>query len=708
MHSLINPADPPEVARDKLIAIAEALMKRVEEASDDQGAAYAQFQRAVLLEDQVRARTRDLEATLGLLHRSNARLGEAMAEAEAARANLASAIETVEDGFALFDGEDRLVMTNARFGRPLADVRAQLRPGMGFGDYVDLVSRSEDLVRAAGETPQDWARGRMARHQDRAVTFIVALTGDRWLQVSEHRTREGGTVILQTDLTSVIRAERLQGAKLLDDQAQRVKATLDHLTQGVGVFDAEGRLVSFNRRLAEVLSLPLGRLLIGLALSDLMTMAGVQAEAGLAWAARRVAGVEFELERANGRIILVQGQDMPDRGFVVSFSDVTAERVAQRALAEANESLERRVAARTEELAAALVQASEANAARARFVAAASHDLLQPLSAAKLFLAALADEALPWRAGETLVKARNALGSVEEILSALLDISKLEAGRGAVEVGAVALGPLLARLREEFAPLAARKGLEFKVLGSRAVVASDPTYLRRILQNLIGNAIRYTETGKVLVGVRRAGAALRVEVIDTGPGIPEAERQAIFREFHRLGARASASEGMGLGLAIVERACLLLGHELGLDTALGRGSRFSVRLPLGASEARAAVAPEGAAGGLGGLIVLLVENDADLRRALVLVIEGWGAEVIEAASGEEALALLDEIGILPDRALVDYRLGAGMDGVALAGRLAAMGMAVRVITAERSGVEGVEVLRKPIAPEDLARFLAGA
>ncbi len=713
MHPLVNPADPPDVARDKLILIAEALMRRVEEASDDQGAAYAQFQRAVLLEDQVRARTVDLERALDLLNRSNTRLGEAMAEAEAARANLASAIETVEDGFALFDGADRLVLTNARFGRPLRDVHGQLRPGLAFADYVSLVSRSADLMRNPGETAADWARGRMARHQDRAVTFIVPLTGDRWLQVSEHRTREGGTVILHTDLTHVIRAERLERGKLLDDQAVRVKATLDHLTQGVGVFDAEERLVGFNRRLAEVLGLPLARLPMGAGFADVLAAAGVAAQAGLDWAARRDArpALAFELSRPNGRVISVQGQDMPDRGFVVSFSDITAERVAQRALAHANETLERRVAARTEGLAAALARASEPNAARARFVAAASHDLLQPLSAAKLFLASLADEALPTRAGETVVKAQNALGSVEEILAALLDISKLESGRAALDVGAVALGPLLARLREEFAPLAARKGLAFKVLASRAVVDSDATYLRRILQNLIGNAIRYTAAGRVLVGVRHLAGGVRVEVIDTGPGIPEAERQAIFREFHRLGARASASEGMGLGLAIVERACALLGHGLQLDTAEGRGSRFAVTLPLAAGEAAADRGAMGVPGGLAGLIVLLVENDAELRRALALLLEGWGVQVIEATSGEEALALVEEIGILPDRGLVDYRLGAGMDGLALAERLAAAGMAVRLITADRSealqGAAGrVGVLQKPIAPEALAGFLA--
>ncbi len=727
-HPLVNPADPPEVQTAKLIQIADVLMRRVEQASDDRGAAYAQFQRNVLLEDLVRARTADLERALDLLNGSNARLAEAKAEAEAARANLASAIEAVEDGFALFDAGDRLVLANSRFGQPLGDVHARLKPGLLFGDYVRLVSCSADLLPGPGETPEAWAQARMRRHQDRAVTFIVALTGDRWLQVSEHRTREGGTVILHTDLTEVMRLEREERGKLLDVQARMVRATLDHIGQGIGIFDAEARLVGFNARLAELLALPLPRVRMGLPFAALMAMAwtglvpvGLAAQAVLDWAAgatRRGAptrtALAFELARADGFVLSVQAQGMPDGGFVISFTDVTADRDAQRRLSEANETLERRVAARTEELAAALAQADEANAARTRFVAAASHDLLQPLSAAKLFLASLADEPLPPRAGETVMKARNALGSVEEILAALLDISKLESGRAAVDVGAVALGPMLRQLRDEFAPLAAAKGLDLRVVGSTATVDSDATYLRRILQNLIGNAIRYTRTGRVLVGLRHLPGAVRVEVIDTGPGIPADEQQAIFREFHRLEARASASEGMGLGLAIVERACTLLGHPLLLDSVPGKGSRFAVTVPLAAGEARVSAGPAEARTGLAGRIVLLVENDANLRRALAQLLETWGAEALEAGSAEEALALVEEIGILPDRWLIDYRLGAGMDGLALADRLVARHgpLALRLITADRSEALASAaarhgILQKPIDAKALEEFLLG-
>lgn len=585
---LINPADPPERRIDKLLAVAGALMARVEAATDDSGAAYAQFQRAAMLEDQVRDRTRDLEHALDLLNDSNARLAAAMREAEAARANLSSAIETVQEGFGLFDVQDRLVMCNSRFGMHLTDIHANLLPGLDFSDYVRLVSRSRHLELPQGETPESWAAGRMQRHRDRHVIFNVRLIWDRWIQVSEHRTAEGGTVILQTDVTDIIRNERVERGRMLDDQARMIRATLDHLDQGVAVFDAEARLAGWNQRLSVLLTLPLSRLRRGMAFDQLLAqMAGemrlqapMEAGALRAWATAGPgrAPLVFQAERLGGLILTVFAQELPDGGFVMSFTDVTAERRALAALHSANETLEARVRARTLELEDALADAERANASRSRFVAAASHDLLQPLAAAKLFIASAADGEGPG----ALDKALNALQSVEGILGALLDISKLESGPMAVTVGPVEVQPMLRRLAEEVAPLAAAKGLRLRLRVGPEVVQSDAGYLRRILQNLIGNAIRYTDRGGVLVAARRRGGRLRLEVWDTGPGIPEEAQEVIFREFQRLNARASAAEGMGLGLAIVERACGLLGHPLELASRLGRGSVFRVTVPLAA------------------------------------------------------------------------------------------------------------------------------
>jgi hypothetical protein len=331
-------------------------------------------------------------------------------------------------------------------------------------------------------------------------------------------------------------------------------------------------------------------------------------------------------------------------------------------------------------------------------------------------MASIEDEAITNAARSALDKAQKALMSVEGILGSLLDISKLESGKVAVQVGPVRMGAVLSQLHEEFAGFAAAKGLRLTVHPCDFVVESDPGYLRRILQNLIGNAIRYTEHGRVLVGARRRGGMLRLEVWDTGPGIPEAEQDNIFKEFHRLNARASASEGMGLGLAIVERACALLGHPLALNSRVGRGSCFMVQVPIldfAAGTEVLKATPRTVQ--MQGRIVFLVENDEDLRRAMGLLLEKWGVDVLEAASGEEALALIDDLGILPDFLLVDHQLGAGMTGIGFIAELTRLHgpLSLRLVTADRSAdlaadcaARGIAILHKPIDAMALREVMA--
>lgn len=731
--TLINPDDPPARQIEKLRMIAQVLMRRVEQISDDGGAAYTQFQRAALLEDQVRARTRELERALDALNASNAALGDANREIDRARQNLADAIETVQEGFALFGPDDVLVMCNARFSVHLADVRPHLVPGLSFAGYVDLVSRSDYLALPEGETAEAWAVQRLRRHMDQHVIFNVRMRWDTWVQVSEHRTADGGTVVLQTDVTDLLRLERQEFGRLLDDQERLVRATLDHINQGVAIFDAGRQLVGWNARLGTLLALPMVRMRVGAAfevLFDGLARAfrfgeGMTGDALAEWVDGRRGRppLTFELRRDPALILDVYAQEMPDKGFLFSFTDVTAERQAVEDMARAKETLEARVVERTLDLEDALAQAERANASRTRFVAAASHDLLQPLSAAKLFLSSVPDDGVPSSVTEAVGKAQNALVSVEGILGALLDISRLESGRAAVTVAPLRLGRILAQLRDEFTPLAAAKGLRLTVKASEAVVLSDAGYLRRILQNLIGNAIRYTENGRVLVAARARPGGLRLEVWDTGPGIPEAEQDNVFKEFHRIQGRASASEGLGLGLAIVDRAAALLGHPLALYSTPGRGTLFTLTVPL--TQPLALTEGEPCApndpGLVEGRIVLLIENDAELRRAMVLLLEKWGAAVIEAATGEEALALLDDLGILPDAVVVDQHLGAGLTGLqtiaALHARAAHLPahLPTRLISADRSEALAqsaarakVPVMMKPVEPSALRAFLAEA
>jgi signal transduction histidine kinase/CheY-like chemotaxis protein len=728
-HGLLDPKDSLERQNEKLLKITETLMRRVEQASADSGVAYAQFERAAMLEEEVRLRTRDLERTLDLLNLSNAKLAQANAETEAARANLANAIETVQEGFALFDANDTLVMCNSRFGKHMKDVHHLFQPGLTFERYVDLVSSSPFLALPSGETPAQWAQRRMARHQDDHVVFNARMAGDRWLQVSEHRTANGGTVVLQTDVTDMILLERQERERLLDDQARLIRATLDHLDQGVLIFDRAGKLVGWNERCSELLSVPVGRFRIGARFETLFKLLKRQASFTdtqipgrvLEWtgSATERAPLSFEIGMGTDVTLAAFAAQMPNQGFVFSFTDVSAERHAVKALSLVNETLERRVMERTLELEDALTEAERANASKSRFVAAASHDLLQPLSAAKLYVASLETELQDPEFRERASKAANALLSVEHILEALLDISKLDSGKAETLVSDVPVGVLLKQLQDELAPMAQNKGLDFRVLPTRAVVRTDATFLRRILQNLLSNAIRYTDAGRVLVGARRCNGTIRIEVWDTGPGIPEDRQDDIFAEFHRLNASASPTDGMGLGLAIVERACRLLNHPLLLRSRPGVGSCFSVELPMVRSSAHSA--PTATGGGtrapLQHAIVLLLENDDELRNALTLTLESWGLDVFPVANLAQAQNLLAEVELAPDILVVDYQLDDGTFGTdAIRSLRGAHGpIPACLITADRSAWlpdyctrEGITLLRKPLDRAELRQFLSGA
>jgi signal transduction histidine kinase/CheY-like chemotaxis protein len=687
------------------------------------------------LEKRVRERTLELERTLDLLHESNAKLAAANSETEAARRNLADAIETVSEGFALFDPSDVLVMCNSRFCRDFRDTAYDLRPGLAFDGYVDLVSRSHYLDLPDGLSPQDWAARRLRRHKDRRVLFNVKLAQDRWLQVSEHRTANGGTVVLQTDVTDLIRMERQERDKMRDKQTRMIRATLDHLNQGVCIFDEKARLVGWNTKIGSLLALPARHLQLGASFFGIMDLLGPDMvftrgldRAGFAQWARSDGPrgpVSFEVRHGPAVTLQVFARGMPDGGFVISVTDVSAEREAAQQLFELNEILERRVMERTLELEDALSAAERANASKSRFVAAASHDLLQPLSAAKLYIASLSDRCESEDDKAVLRKTESALNGAEQIIDALLDISKLDSEGLHFDIRTVALRDIMRPLAEEMEGLAAQKGLRLVWVESGLSVRTDPAYLRRILQNLLANAIRYTDQGKVLLGARRMGNSVRIEVRDTGPGIAEDDQNSIFEEFRRLDDSASDNDGLGLGLAIVERACARLGHPLGLWSQLGRGSCFTVTLPV--TGPRDAPGPQlGTPRGsyLGtrslaqyGLITLLVENDPQLRRAMSVLMESWGVNVIEAEDAPSALDLLDDLEITPDAVLLDYQLGPGSSGLDLYATLQQkLGRLPGAIVSANRDPElrdscaalGVDFLQKPIDRQKLIDLLSEA
>ncbi|WP_299707360.1 PAS-domain containing protein [uncultured Tateyamaria sp.] len=726
--SLIDPRDSLERQNEKLLQISQALMRRVEQKTEQSGFAYQQFERAALLESEVRERTRDLERTLDLLQDSNARLEQANIETETARSNLAEAIETINEGFALFNEQDRLVLFNSRFCRDLQDVEPVLKEGLTFQEYVTSISNSRFLALPDGQTAEDWAQLRIERHREEHVVFNVSLIWDRWLQASEHRTSRNGTVILQTDVTDIIRMERHERDKMRHQQARRLQATLDHLNQGVCIFDHDKTLVGWNKRMDRLLDVAPARAREKLKFDDLMDQFREELTFGSRFTAQRLIDwanrtrsrepIAFEVTRKGDQIYSIFAQEMPDKGFVISLTDVTSERAATRALANVNEKLEMWVEERTAELEDALAEAERANASKSRFVAAASHDLLQPLSAAKLFVSSIADQIDNADVQQIVAKTETALQGVEQIIEALSAISKLDAGKAVFDVQPISLTEIFDPLRDELAPSARAKGLAFNLIHSGLTVVSDPGYLRRIVQNLLSNAIRYTETGRILAGVRRVGDFARIEVWDSGCGIAEEDQQTIFQEFKQLGFGA-ANSGLGLGLAIVERACKGLGHPLELWSQPGTGSCFSIVVPISAPTARLQsphdTTPSHTLRDLNGLLVMLVENNRGVAQAISHLIESCSGEVILAETGEEALSTISEIDLVPDVFLLDYQLGDGMTGITLYehllhkyGRVPASIISADRTTELRSHCKrlNIKLLPKPVNAQRVNDFLS--
>lgn len=676
--SLINPADTVERQNEKLLQIAQSLMRRVEQKNDQSGFAYQQFERAALLETEVRERTHDLERALDLLQDSNTRLELANDETERARSNLTEAIETINEGFALFEANDGLVLSNSRFCRDLTDIGCFLVNGLTFEDYVKLVSKSKLLALPKGQAPKDWVAKRLERHRDDHVVFNVQLKWDRWLQVSEHRTSRGGTVILQTDVTTIIRRERQERDKIRDKQAEILQATLDHLNQGVCIFDNNHTLIGWNSGMNGLFESTPDAAALGMDFSVLLerleeelTFQGQFTPAHLREWANRKSGrqpIMFEVSKGTTQTFSVFAQEMPDKGLVISFTDITSERTAARTLFEINELLEQRVKDRTQELGIALAEAERANASKTRFVAAASHDLLQPLSAAKLFVSSLSDQSDPKDAQVTITKAEMALSSVEQFIAALLDISRLDAGKAVFDVQPLRLSEIFAPLRNELMPVATQKGIDLRILDCGLIVESDPGYLRRIVQNLLTNALRYTDTGRVLVGVRRTGTTARIEIWDTGRGIAHADQQTIFKEFERI-SPDNSDTGLGLGLSIVEQACKGLDHALSLWSEPGLGSCFSLNVPIHISKAvprpPTLALPCNAVAPATGRLLLLVEDNPQLADAMTTMVESFGNTAIHAHDADEALAIMAEIQLVPDAMLIDFQLGSGRSGTEL-------------------------------------------
>ncbi|HTC16409.1 MAG TPA: PAS domain-containing hybrid sensor histidine kinase/response regulator [Steroidobacteraceae bacterium] len=593
----------------------------------------------------------------------------------------------------------------------------------------------------------------------RALTEYGALSGraqykhadpvDRGLLQYVERALAGsiGASSARIVLTHALRRKGLnvdEVAELLDETSQELRfsrqllaATLENVTQGISVVDAEMNLVAWNHRYLELFDYPSDMVYVGRPVADLISWNARRGEFGPGdpqqQVAKRLAHMRagtaytFQRERQNGQVFSINGQPMAGGGYVSTYTDITEFKRTEQALREAKQELEARVEQRTRELREALdaqraakLQAEAANLGKTRFVAAASHDLLQPLNAARLFVSALEARATSYpELTELTSRIDGSMRAAEELLRDLLDMAQLDTGVTRPDVATFAIGELLDDLRRQYAPLAQSRRLRLQVVGCRETVRSDRVLLRRILQNYVSNGLRYCQRGGVLIGCRRRGAELEVCVYDTGPGISPAEREHLYVEFSRLQQGSPWGEkGLGLGLSICDRLARLLNHELTLHSEPGRGSAFGVRVPRVAQERRPerhrppAAPPDTA--GLHALKVLVVDNDLTILDAMQALLEQWGVRVFKAQAPREALQLVSSQAV--DAVLADYHLGDGMNGLELLERvseLAGASIARALITADHAAEltraarrAAVPLLHKPLRPAALRALLS--
>ncbi len=530
--------------------------------------------------------------------------------------------------------------------------------------------------------------------------------------------------------------------KLLDDASAAIhynreilQKALDHVQEGIAVFDKDFSLICWNRQYGEILDLPPELTSVGVGLDEILRSNARQGALGPGAiedlvadrVARYTRGNEPVLERfaERGLVVEVRSNLMPDGGLVTTVTDITPSVVAAEELERANTTLERRVRDRTAELTrlnAELVRAKadaeEANISKTRFLAAASHDILQPLNAARLYVTSLIERQGRGEDAPLVGNIDASLEAVEEIFGALLEISRLDAGAMRPELVSFRVDDLLRQIEVEFAPLAKEKGLDLTFAPCSLSVRSDRRLLRRLLQNLVSNAVKYTPKGRVLVGCRRSQHALRIEVHDTGLGIPTSKRRVIFQEFQRLDEGAKVARGLGLGLSIVERIARVLGHRLDVRSVSGRGSRFSFEVPL--TDAAPASQPQHDAvsidrSQLAGIAVLCIDNEPAILDGMVTLLGGWGCRVLKAADLPGAIAAVAEAQLSPNGLLVDYHLDKanGIDAIADLRRRFGADLPAILITADRSPrvrnearAAEVQILNKPLKPAALRALMA--
>lgn len=550
----------------------------------------------------------------------------------------------------------------------------------------DLKSLLERILPA---TDYSWLTQQLRNHAESAVASGPLLTRCQQLLAAQVGV-SGAKMLLSTiankDSASISELVELaeQASQTLQFNHEILQSSVQHIQQGISVLDKDLTMLAWNERYLELFEYPEGFIQVG---TPIETILAANAKRGLfgdindidAEIKKRIAFMrsgshyKYIRKQSDQRTIEINGRPLPGGGYVSTYADISDYIRIQDELTDAKQELEARVKKRTEQLEKARITADKANISKTKFLAAAGHDLMQPFNAAILYASMLKqraeqdNQASPIRdISDGLMQSLN---SAESLLSTLLDMTKLESGVLKVNHTQFNIGELLQSLHQEFSVIAQQHNVSIHLIASSVIVRSDKKLLRRILQNLLSNAIRYardTEQSRVIIGVRRkSNSAVRIVVVDNGVGIEAEQQQRIFNEFHQVNPSTN-NQGLGLGLTIVDKMTKLLNHPLRMQSEFGRGTLFSVYVPretqLSHCESRpSALAEESKTSDfLSGKTVLLIENERQIQQAVQALLHEWGADVVVAQSISEVLT---KCPLAPDIAVVDYHLNAGETGI---------------------------------------------
>ncbi|MDU4395003.1 MULTISPECIES: PAS domain-containing hybrid sensor histidine kinase/response regulator [Acinetobacter] len=599
------------------------------------------------------------------------------------------------------------------------------------GDLITLAKR------ITGDRPTQHAFAQFSSQNNVLLNEHSFANGMWWRFTEQYLAGTIGAASARTLLTTAMVNNGLalgQVANILDQASQwqrfnqnLLMTMIDHMTQGVSVVDENMCLVAWNNQYLKLFDYPKDLVYVGCPIADLIRYNAERGECGPGSVEEHVrkrihwmqvgSAHEFERIRKDGRVIQMRGNPIEGGGFVTTFADITAFR-------ENEAVLEARVMDRTQQLADALTeqqlareQADKANMSKSRFIAAASHDLLQPMHAARLFSTVLEQSVHSEQERQTLQQLDRALYGAESMLSALLDIARLEGGSLQPKRQAYPLHDLLSDLSLQFKSIAAQRNIQLKVHDAQFWIDTDPQWIRRIIQNFVSNALRYTASGRVVVGVLRSARKpqhIRIGVWDTGPGIAEEQRIKLFQEFERCGHTSPWGEqGLGLGLAIVQRMTSLLDYPVEVYSELGKGSTFMIEVPtVPAPQKTVAALQQNTAILATGYRVLCLDNDETILDGMAALLSKWGYDVFKATEPEQALTIIQTENI--QVWLIDQHLNRdqlGMDFI-LAHR--PVSVPVALITADsdpelpqRLKEMNIVLLKKPLKPAGLRAWLSG-